>query len=61
MPPKKGTSQSAVSSNIKTLVDEWNKDGAIGASHPPYVSGAVRRPENAGQRVAGAPAATYHY
>lgn len=34
MPLKKGSSQPVVSSNIKTLVDEWKKDGALGTSHP---------------------------
>jgi hypothetical protein len=31
---KKGSSQAVVSRNIKTLVDEWKQDGAIGNSHP---------------------------
>ena len=35
MPLKRGASQSVVSSNIKTLVDDWKKDGSIGTSHPP--------------------------
>ena len=34
MPLRKGSSQAVVSSNIKTLVDEWKKDGSIGTSHP---------------------------
>ena len=34
MPLRKGSSQAVVSSNIKTLVDDWKKDGAIGSSHP---------------------------
>ena len=34
MPLRKGSTQSVVSSNIKTLVHEWKKDGSIGASHP---------------------------
>ena len=34
MPLKKGSSQEVVSSNIKTLVDDWKKDGSIGTSHP---------------------------
>jgi hypothetical protein len=33
MPLRKGSSQSTVSNNIKTLVDDWKKDGAIGTSH----------------------------
>jgi len=35
MPLRKGSSQPVVSSNIKTLVDDWKKDGSIGTSHPP--------------------------
>jgi hypothetical protein len=34
MPLKRGASQSVVSSNIKTLVDDWKKDGSIGTRHP---------------------------
>lgn len=34
MPLKRGSSQVTVSSNIKTLVDDWERDGAIGTSHP---------------------------
>src|ERR1039458_1270653 len=34
MPLKKGTSQAVVSSNIKTLVNEWENEGSIGSSHP---------------------------
>ena len=34
MPLKKGSSQTVVSSNIKTLVHEWEEDGSIGSSHP---------------------------
>ena len=34
MPLKNGSSKTVVSSNIKTLVDDWKKDGSIGASHP---------------------------
>ena len=43
MPLKKGSSQSAVSSNIKTLVDEWEKDGSIGTSHPPTKKKAIKQ------------------
>ena len=34
MPLKKGASQTVVSSNIKTLVDEWEEDGSIGIRRP---------------------------
>jgi hypothetical protein len=43
MPPKKGASPSAVSSNIKTLVDDWKKDGSIGTSYPPTKKKAIRQ------------------
>jgi hypothetical protein len=43
MPLKKGSSQSIVSSNIKTLVDDWKKDGAIGTSHPSTKKKAVKQ------------------
>jgi hypothetical protein len=41
MPLKKGSSPSIVSSNIKTLVDDWKKDGSIGTSHPPTKKKAI--------------------
>jgi len=43
MPLKKGSGRAAVSSNIKTLVDEWEKDGAIGSSRPPTKKKAIRQ------------------
>jgi hypothetical protein len=43
MPLRKGSSRSIVSQNIKTLVDEWKKDGSIGASHPPTTKKAVKQ------------------
>jgi hypothetical protein len=42
MPLRKGSSQSVVSSNIKTLVNEWKKDGSIGTSHPPTKKKAIK-------------------
>jgi hypothetical protein len=43
MPLKKGSSNSTVSSNIKTLVDDWKKDGSIGTSHPPTKNSAIKQ------------------
>ena len=43
MPLKKGSSRSVVSGNIKTLVDDWKQDGAIGASHPPTKKKAIKQ------------------
>lgn len=43
MPLRKGTSQAVVSSNIKTLVHEWEEDGSIGNSHPATKQKAVEQ------------------
>ena len=43
MPLRKGSSQSVVSSNIKTLVDDWKQDGSIGTSHPPTKKKAIEQ------------------
>ena len=43
MPLRKGASQSAVSSNIKTLVDDWKKDGSMGTSHPTTKKKAIKQ------------------
>ena len=43
MPLMKGSSKSVVSSNIKTLVDDWQQDGSIGTSHPPTKKKAVKQ------------------
>ena len=43
MPLKKGTSKAAISSNIKTLVNEWEKEGSIGSSHPATKQKAVKQ------------------
>ena len=43
MPLRKGSSQSVVSSNIKTLVDDWKKDGSIGTSHPLTKKKAIKQ------------------
>jgi len=43
MPPRKGSGQSVVSGNIKTLVDDWKKDGSIGTSHPSTKKKAIKQ------------------
>ena len=43
MPLKNGSSQTVVSSNIKTLMHEWEKDGSIGSSHPATKQKAVNQ------------------
>jgi hypothetical protein len=43
MPLKRGSSQSVVSSNITTLVDDWKKDGSIGTSHPSTKAKAIKQ------------------
>ena len=43
MPLRKGSRQSIVSSNIKTLVDDWKKDGSIGTSHPLTKKKAIKQ------------------
>ena len=43
MPLKKGSDRSVVSRNIKTLVDDWRNDGAIGTSHPPTKNRAIKQ------------------
>jgi hypothetical protein len=43
MPLRKGSSQAVVSSNIKTLVHEWEKEGSIGSSHPATKKKAVKQ------------------
>jgi len=43
VPLRKGSSQPVVSSNIKTLVDDWKKDGAIGTSYPTTKKKAIKQ------------------
>jgi hypothetical protein len=43
MPLKKGSSDSVVSSNIHTLVHDWEKDGSIGTSHPATRKKAIKQ------------------
>jgi hypothetical protein len=40
---RKGSGQSVVSRNIKTLVDDWKKSGSIGTSHPKTKKTAVKQ------------------
>ncbi len=63
MPLKNGSSHSVVSSNIKTLVDDWKRDGGIGNSHPPTKKAAVQQAvaialSKADKRQAGRPSNT---
>ena len=43
MPLRKGSSQSVVSTNIKTLVGDWKRDGSIGTSHPSSKRKAIKQ------------------
>jgi hypothetical protein len=43
MPLRNGSSNPVVSHNIKTLVDNWKKDGSIGSSHPPTKTKAIKQ------------------
>ena len=43
MPLRKGFSRTVISSNIKTLVDDWKTDGAIGTSHPSSKKDAIKQ------------------
>jgi hypothetical protein len=43
MPLRKGSGRKTVSSNINTLVHEYEKDGKIGASHPASKKKAVKQ------------------
>ena len=63
MPLKNGASSSVVSSNIKTLVGDWKKDGSIGNSHPPTKKEAIQQAvaialSKADKRQAGRPSKT---
>lgn len=40
---KKGGSRATVSANIKEIVDDWEKDGTIGNSHPKTKQKAVKQ------------------
>jgi hypothetical protein len=43
MPLKRGKSQATISSNIKTVVDDWKTTGSIGTSHPKSKKEAVQQ------------------
>jgi hypothetical protein len=43
MPLTKGKSQTAVKKNVETMVHEWEKDGAIGRSHPKSKKKAIQQ------------------
>ena len=43
MPLKKGSSRKTVSSNIKTLVHDYEVSGSIGTSHPASKKKAVKQ------------------
>jgi len=43
MPLTKGKSQAAVKKNVETMVHEWEKDGAIGTSHPKTKKKAIQQ------------------
>jgi hypothetical protein len=40
---KGGGSRATISSNIKEIVDDWEKDGSIGNSHPKTKGQAVKQ------------------
>jgi hypothetical protein len=43
MPLTKGKSRKAVGENVETLVNDWEKDGSIGNSHPKTKKKAVQQ------------------
>ena len=43
MPLKRGSSSKTISSNIKSLVHEYEHDGAIGSSHPLSKKKAIKQ------------------
>jgi hypothetical protein len=53
MPLRKGRSQETVSSNIKTLVHEYDQDGMIGKSHPSSRKKAIKQAVAISMRKAG--------
>jgi hypothetical protein len=53
MPLKRGSSEKTVSANIKTLVHEYERDEAIGASHPDSKKEAIQQAVAISLRKAG--------
>ena len=53
MPLKKGRSGKTISSNVKTLVHEWERDGKIGSSHPTSKKKAITQAVAISMRKAG--------
>jgi hypothetical protein len=53
MPLRKGRSRKTVSSNIKTLVHEYDEDGTIGTSHPTSRKKAIKQAVAISMRKAG--------
>ena len=53
MPLKKGKSDETVSSNIKTLVHEYEQDGTVGSSHPSSKKKAIKQAVAISLRKAG--------
>lgn len=43
MPLKRGSSRETVSTNVKRLVHEYERDGTIGTSHPASKKKAVKQ------------------
>jgi hypothetical protein len=53
MPLKTGRGRETISSNIKTLVHEYEKDGSIGTTHPASRKKAVKQAVAISLRKAG--------
>ncbi|MDB5802395.1 MAG: hypothetical protein JWL63_3334 [Rhodocyclales bacterium] len=53
MPLKSGKSRETISKNVKTLVHEYEHDGAIGASHPASKKKAVKQAVAISMKKAG--------
>jgi hypothetical protein len=53
MPLRKGSSPKTITSNIKTLVHEYDREGKVGASHPKSRKKAVKQAVAISLRKAG--------